>query len=101
MGDRAHVAQQGKRGYVSVDMEGISGVSGDDQIMAGAAEYGCSRELMAADANAAIGGARLAGATDTLVNDSHGGQRSSSAITPRPMRRAGSSRIAAPAWSAT
>ncbi len=68
-------AQPGKRVYLSVDMEGISGVVGDDQVTAGGAEYGRSRKLMAADANAAIEGARLAGATDILVNDSHGGQR--------------------------
>lgn len=68
-------AQQGKRVYISVDMEGISGVAGEDQVSAGAAEYARSRKLMAADANAAIAGARLAGATEIVVNDSHGGQR--------------------------
>jgi D-amino peptidase len=68
-------AQQGKRVYISVDMEGISGVVGEDQVSAGGAEYGRSRTLMAGDANAAIEGARLAGATEIVVNDSHGGQR--------------------------
>src|SRR5262245_27790201 len=66
---------QAKKVYVSVDMEGISGISGDDQLSLGAAEYGRSRKLMAEDANAAIRGALEAGATDVLVNDSHGGQR--------------------------
>jgi nucleoside transporter len=64
-----------KRVYISVDMEGISGVSGNDQVSAGEAEYGRSRKLMAEDANAAIRGAFAGGATDVLVNDSHGGQR--------------------------
>lgn len=66
---------QGKKVYISVDMEGISGINGDDQTAAGAAEYGRARKLMAEDANAAIRGAFEGGATDVLVNDSHGGQR--------------------------
>jgi D-amino peptidase len=68
-------AQTGKKVYISVDMEGISGVTGDDQVSAGSAEYGRSRKLMAEDANAAIRGAFAGGATAVLVNDSHGGQR--------------------------
>jgi len=68
-------AQQGKKVYISVDMEGISGINGDDQTAAGGAEYGRARKLMAEDANAAIRGAFEGGATDVLVNDSHGGQR--------------------------
>ena len=68
-------ARQGKRVYISVDMEGISGVNGDDQTSAGQAEYGRARQLMVEDANAAIRGAFEGGATDVLVNDSHGGQR--------------------------
>lgn len=67
--------QSTKRVYISVDMEGISGVSGSDQTSAGQPEYGRSRKLMAEDANAAIRGAFAGGATDVLVNDSHGGQR--------------------------
>src|SRR5688572_22080829 len=68
-------AQGPKKVYVSVDMEGISGISGSDQLGPGGAEYGRSRKLMAEDANAAIRGALAAGATEVLVNDSHGGQR--------------------------
>jgi len=68
-------AAQARKVYISVDMEGISGISGDDQVSTGAAEYGRSRKLMAEDLNAAIRGALDAGATDILVNDSHGGQR--------------------------
>ncbi len=68
-------SQAAKKVYVSVDMEGISGISGDDQLAPGGAEYGRSRKLMAEDANAAVRGAFAAGATDVLVNDSHGGQR--------------------------
>jgi D-amino peptidase len=68
-------AAQARKVYISVDMEGISGISGDDQLGPGGAEYGRSRKLMAEDLNAAIVGAVEAGATDILVNDSHGGQR--------------------------
>lgn len=68
-------AQAGKKVYVSVDMEGISGISGSDQLSPGGAEYGRSRKLMAEDANAAVRGARAAGASEVVVNDSHGGQR--------------------------
>ena len=66
---------QGKKIYISVDMEGISGVVGDDQTSAGGAEYNRSRKLMAEDANAAIRGAFEGGATEVVVNDSHGSQR--------------------------
>jgi D-amino peptidase len=66
---------QGKKVYISVDMEGISGVVGDDQTSAGQPEYNRSRKLMAEDANAAIRGAFEGGATEVLVNDSHGSQR--------------------------
>lgn len=66
---------QAKKVYISVDLEGISGVNGDDQTSPGGAEYGRARKLMAEDANAAIRGAFAGGATDVLVNDSHGGQR--------------------------
>jgi D-amino peptidase len=74
-GAKAPAYQAAKKVYISVDMEGISGVSGSDQTSAGESEYGRSRKLMAEDANAAIRGAFAGGATDVLVNDSHGGQR--------------------------
>jgi D-amino peptidase len=66
---------QARKVYISVDMEGISGVVGDDQTSAGQSEYGRSRKLMAEDANAAIRGAFDGGATEVVVNDSHGSQR--------------------------
>lgn len=69
------VLAQGKKVYISVDMEGISGISGSDQLSPGGSEYARSRKLMAEDTNAAIRGALTAGATEILVNDSHGGQR--------------------------
>lgn len=71
--DDAHA--QARRVYVSVDMEGISGISGSDQLSGGQPEYGRSRRLMAEDANAVVRGAFAGGATEVLVNDSHGSQR--------------------------
>ncbi len=68
-------AQGGRKVYISVDMEGISGVNGNDQTAAGQPEYGRARKLMAEDANAAIRGAFAGGATAVVVNDSHGSQR--------------------------
>jgi len=68
-------AQAGKKVYISVDMEGISGISGHDQLSSGGAEYARSRKLMAEDTNAAIRGAVAGGATEVVVNDSHGDMR--------------------------
>jgi D-amino peptidase len=71
-----HASQaQARKVYISVDMEGISGVNGDNQTSAAGAEYGRARKLMAEDANAAIRGAFDGGATEVVVNDSHGSQR--------------------------
>ena len=68
-------SSQARKVYISVDMEGISGVNGDNQTSAAGAEYGRARKLMAEDANAAIRGAFEGGATEVVVNDSHGSQR--------------------------
>jgi D-amino peptidase len=59
--------------YLSVDMEGIAGVSHPNPTNRGDAGYPTAVELMTAEANAAIAGARTGGATEILVNDSHGG----------------------------
>ncbi|WP_373059264.1 M55 family metallopeptidase [Gemmatimonas sp.] len=68
-------AQRPMKVYISVDLEGISGVNSDNQTSAAGAEYGRARKLMVDDANAAIRGAFDGGATDVVVNDSHGSQR--------------------------
>lgn len=68
-------AQTGKKVFISADMEGISGISASDQLSAAGAEYNRSRKMMADDVNAAIRGARRGGATDIVVNDSHGSMR--------------------------
>lgn len=59
--------------YISVDMEGIGGVSHSDPTHRGDAGYPAAVELMVGEANAAIEGAFAGGATEVLVNDSHGG----------------------------
>lgn len=60
--------------YISVDMEGIAGVVASHQTGPGGHEYGWARRLMTAEANAAIVAAFEAGATEVVVNDSHGSQ---------------------------
>lgn len=61
--------------FVSVDIEGISGVAHGDMMMPDAREYDRGRRLMTQDANAAIGGLVAAGADYILVNDGHGPMR--------------------------
>lgn len=61
--------------FISVDIEGISGVVHADMMMPGEREYDRGRRLMAGDANAAIEGALEAGAEYILVGDGHGPMR--------------------------
>lgn len=57
---------------ISVDIEGVAGVYRPEQTRAGNGEYERARLLMTEEANAAIDGAFAAGASEVLVNDSHG-----------------------------
>jgi D-amino peptidase len=61
------------RVYLSVDMEGIAGVSHPGPTGSGHSRYPAAVDLMVGETNAAIEGAIAAGAKDILVNDSHGG----------------------------
>ncbi len=61
--------------YVSVDIEGITGVVHMDMMRPGEREYERGKRLMTGDANAAIEGLVQAGATYILVNDGHGTMR--------------------------
>jgi D-amino peptidase len=56
-------------------MEGIGGIAHGEMTSAEGGEYERGRALMVGEVNAAIEGAREAGATDFLVNDSHGSMR--------------------------
>lgn len=58
--------------HISVDMEGVVGTVTGDQLGPTGFEYARFREFMTREALAAIEGARIAGATDILVADSHG-----------------------------
>lgn len=64
--------QQELKVYISVDMEGITGLVARDQVMRGEIDYQMGRGLMTRETNAAVQGAIDAGATYVLVNDSHG-----------------------------
>jgi D-amino peptidase len=57
--------------YISVDMEGVAGISDWEQCLAGGDDYQLGRDLVLGEVNAAIDGAVEAGATQILVNDSH------------------------------
>lgn len=60
------------RVYISVDMEGITGVAVSKHVTPGEKEYERFRRLMTQEANAAIEGALAAGATEVVVSDGHG-----------------------------
>jgi D-amino peptidase len=59
--------------YISVDMEGIAGVSHPKPTERADSGYPAAVDLMVGEANAAIEGALAGGAAEVLVNDSHGG----------------------------
>lgn len=67
-------AQAKLKVYISVDMEGIAGVVSREQTSSSGGDYDWGRRMMLGEANAAIAGAFDAGATEVLVNDSHGSQ---------------------------
>jgi D-amino peptidase len=56
---------------IAADMEGISGVTGWDQVTPGHAEYERFRRIMTADVNAAIQGAFEGKAKEVIVTDGH------------------------------
>jgi D-amino peptidase len=69
-------AQRPLKVYLSVDMEGITGVSSDQQLGPAGFEYAQARQWMTAETLAAIAGAREAGATEFVISDSHGNGQS-------------------------
>lgn len=60
---------------ISVDMEGIWGIVHGDQVSSDGRDFGSARKWMAEDVNAVIAGLLEAGATEIVVNDSHGSMR--------------------------
>ncbi len=65
-------AQEGLKIYISADMEGVAGTVTGEQLGPDGFEYERARRWMTEEVNAAIRGARGAGATEILVSDSHG-----------------------------
>ncbi len=57
--------------FISVDMEGITGITDPEDVLPQGADYQRGRVFMTDDANAAVLGAFDAGASEVLVNDSH------------------------------
>jgi len=65
-------AQDGLKIYISADMEGVVGTVTGEQLGPSGFEYEQARRWMTEEVNAAIRGARAAGATEILISDSHG-----------------------------
>lgn len=63
---------QGKKIFISADLEGVVGAVTSEQLGPNGFEYNRFREFMTAEVNAAINAARAAGATEILIADSHG-----------------------------
>ena len=61
--------------FISVDMEGITGVVNWEDVSRDGKDYDYFRAIMTKEANAAVEGALAAGATDILVRDSHASAR--------------------------
>ncbi len=64
-----------KRVFISIDMEGISGIVHGSQTGGDKPDYQTGRRLMVGDLNAAVEGALAAGAEEVVVSDAHGGMR--------------------------
>jgi len=84
------------RVYISVDMEGIAGISHPAPTGSKDAKYPAAVALMVAETNAAIEGALAGGATAVLVNDSHGGMFN---LTPADIHRDATVLQGQKAWS--
>jgi D-amino peptidase len=69
-------AQRPRKVFISVDMEGITGVVQPAQLGPDGFEYQRARDWMTAEVNAAIAGIRAAGPADVVVADSHGNGQS-------------------------
>ena len=60
------------RVFISVDMEGIAGITTIRQTSRGTDDYEWARRIMTDEASAAVAGAADAGALEIVVSDSHG-----------------------------
>ena len=64
-----------KKVFISIDMEGTSGIVDWTQVGRDKDEYAIGRKLMVGDLNAAVEGALKAGAEEIVVSDAHGVMR--------------------------
>jgi D-amino peptidase len=68
---------QGRRILIVTDMEGVGGVNNaEEQLLPGQRRYDETRRLLSGEVNAAVQGARAAGASDVVIWDGHDGSRS-------------------------
>jgi len=67
--------EKGLKVFISVDMEGISGVVTSEECSRSGSDYNYFRKIMTQEANAAVSGAVAAGASEVWVRDSHGSAR--------------------------
>jgi D-amino peptidase len=72
VGSAGAQTRDGLKVFISVDMEGITGVVNGDDASRDGKDYDYFRQTMTREANAAIEGALAAGATEIIVRDSHG-----------------------------
>lgn len=64
--------EEGLRVFISVDMEGIAGVTAGSEVNSSGPHYPYFRKMTTLEANAAVEGALAAGATEIVVRDGHG-----------------------------
>ncbi|MBC8181853.1 M55 family metallopeptidase [candidate division KSB1 bacterium] len=67
--------KKGLKVFISVDMEGLTGVVNWEEVSRDGKDYDYFRNIMAKETNAAIMGALEAGVTEIIVRDSHGSAR--------------------------
>jgi len=88
------------RVYLSVDMEGIGGISHHDTTNRGDTGYPAAVRLVVGEVNAAIEGAFDGGATEVVVNDSHGSMFNLTPIDLDRWRSSPKARSRGPWWRA-
>ncbi len=71
--------------FISADLEGVTGVVHEEHVMRDGREHDRARKFMTQEVNAAVEGALEAGATEIVVNDSHGTMRN---IIPEELHEA-------------
>jgi D-amino peptidase len=75
IGSLAYSQEKGMKVFISVDMEGVTGVVHWEEVSRKGKDYDLFRKIMTQETNAVIEAAAEAGATDILVRDSHGSAR--------------------------